>query len=325
MFPPRTGKLLTNKEKKLIMGTPLIPIAAGLISQGIGAFAQGKMNAKTRRWNEHMYRVQRQDSLADWAMQNEYNSPTAQMERLRAANLNPHLVYGNGAVAGGTSQSPRSSSVPSWSPRAPEIDLTSGLTSFMDMEVKQAQIDNLRSGTTVKDQDAVLRAAQVVKTLTETDKGKVDIATKNFDLEMKNTLKQISIDAAKANLNKTLADTRFTLDENERKAAMQEPNLVMAAEKILTMRLDRAHTSWQIGEIKGRIENLKKDATLKQLDIDLKEKGIQPGDAMWSRVLARILEGSGSIGIPTKMWNDTQRQNDSLRTEMNRKFKVGRY
>jgi len=73
-------------------------VAAGITAagQGVNAFAQGKMNKKTRQWNEKMYGRQREDALADWARTNQYNSPLAQMQRFKEAGLNPHLIYGGG-------------------------------------------------------------------------------------------------------------------------------------------------------------------------------------------------------------------------------------
>lgn len=38
-----------------------------------------------------------------WNMNNAYNTPAAQMQRLRAAGLNPNLVYGSGSVVGNSS------------------------------------------------------------------------------------------------------------------------------------------------------------------------------------------------------------------------------
>lgn len=40
-----------------------------------------------------------QMSIANWQMENEYNTPANQMKRLQEAGLNPNLVYGNGADA----------------------------------------------------------------------------------------------------------------------------------------------------------------------------------------------------------------------------------
>lgn len=40
-----------------------------------------------------------------WNMQNEYNTPQKQMERLQSAGMNPNLVYGGGNVTGNTAGS----------------------------------------------------------------------------------------------------------------------------------------------------------------------------------------------------------------------------
>lgn len=69
----------------------------------LGANLQRSENK--RAWN-------REYSL--WQQQNAYNTPAAQMERLKAAGLNPMLVYGNGSVTGNTTQTA--------SPRAQVVD-----------------------------------------------------------------------------------------------------------------------------------------------------------------------------------------------------------
>lgn len=59
-------------------------------------FTSGNQNRKNRDWNERMYERQKYDNRYNWHMQNAYNSPEQQMERLKQAGLNPNLVYGNG-------------------------------------------------------------------------------------------------------------------------------------------------------------------------------------------------------------------------------------
>jgi len=298
---------------------PLIPLAAGLVSQGAGMFAQGKANKKTREWNEHMYERQRGDSLADWAMQNEYNSPAAQMKRLREANLNPHLVYGGGAVAGPAS-TPRSSSPGSFTHQPFTPDLQPLAMGFMDWKMKEAQLDNVAAMTAAKEQEALLKSSQVVATNTATAGTKITNEQKQFNLDLANDLRNTSVEAAKASLQKTLANTQFTLDENERQAAMQQPNLLLAAEKVLTMRLDRAQTSWQISELKERIENLKKDGQLKQLDINLKPTGVHPGDALWQRVLAQLISGTTRLGKKVEIDPKTGTPHKEVMQELSNTF-----
>lgn len=122
-----------------------------VVGAGVGAISQGSMNKKTRKFTEQMYARQRADALTDWQMQNAYNSPEQQMQRLKAAGLNPNLVYGNGAEAM-SNQGPRSSDAGSWNPQNPDYagigsSLVSGALSYVDMKAKTAQTDNIRAQT----------------------------------------------------------------------------------------------------------------------------------------------------------------------------------
>lgn len=60
------------------------------------------MEEETRKWNEEM-----------WDKQNQYNDPSAVMARLKAAGLNPNLVYGKGDPGGSAGTPPQG--------KAPEI------------------------------------------------------------------------------------------------------------------------------------------------------------------------------------------------------------
>ena len=53
------------------------------------------MARKQRQHEVAMYDKQKQDSIDFWKMENEYNSPAMQMQRLRDAKLNPNLIYGS--------------------------------------------------------------------------------------------------------------------------------------------------------------------------------------------------------------------------------------
>lgn len=80
------------------------------------------------------------------------------------------------------------------------------------------------------------------------------------------------------------------LDENERRAIMQSSNLIEALERIAQIRLNQANTAAERQRIIESTKNIQKDNELKQLDIDLKEKGVQPSDNIFLRVISRILE-----------------------------------
>lgn len=271
------------------------PLTIGLITAGVSAAGQGanilatsSTNKKTREWNERMYAMQRQHSLQDWAMQNEYNSPQSQMKRLQAAGLNPHLVYGKGTIDnfGG---SVRSADTGSWNPEVPNYNFGSsvsqGLNAMYDTQLKAAQIDNLKAQNNVIVTEAALKAAQIASVTTGTKKTE-------FDLGLASDLRQTSLDAAKANLQKTITDTDISLQANERAALQNAQSLQQGVQNILLTRLNQAKTIQETNQIKQQINNLKSDNTLKTLDINLKKLGVQPGDNIFLRAGAQYLKGA---------------------------------
>lgn len=276
-----------QKDQTWMAGIPLV-------GQGLNALFQGIQNRKSRKWSEKMYARQRADALMDWNLQNEYNSPAAQMQRLKDANLNPNLVYGNGADAQ-SSGTVRSSGVPGAQFDAPRFAPEDALGSYYDTKIKQATYDNLRTQNTVATQEALLKAAQVIQTTASTGKTKADTASVEFDTMLKNQIKDISVQAAQAGLDKVLADTRFTLDSNERAQAQNSSSLREAAERILRSRAERSKVPLEKAMIEQQIKNLKKDENLKQLDINLKKNGIQPHDNIFLRMLGQLLDKGISL------------------------------
>jgi hypothetical protein len=280
-YPNRQLEPLTAAAATVLAG------GAQLAGTGINALSQGSMNRKTRQWNEKQYALQRQHSLQDWTMQNEYNSPAAQMQRLKMAGLNPNLVYGKGAdnVSGAV----RSSDAPSWNPQAPKFDLgaaaQSGLSAYYDAQIKDQTLDNLKQQNTVLVNDAALKAAQTSHYLQGVEGSK-------FDLGLKSELRSISLQAAAENLRKTQTDIDISISANERAAMQSAQSLETAVETILSMREQRAKTIVEKEQIRAQINNLKKDSELKQLDINLKRIGIQPGDNMFIRTAAQYLNSS---------------------------------
>lgn len=76
-----------------------ISTAAGMMGDNLSGLGndilQKRQTEKANEWN-----------LAMWNLQNEYNDPSAQMARLKAAGLNPNLMYGKGTVGNAESLKP---------------------------------------------------------------------------------------------------------------------------------------------------------------------------------------------------------------------------
>lgn len=286
---------------------PIDPItaAAGItaLANTANAAATGQQNRKSRQFSRETYAKTKADNIQFWNMQNEYNSPQAQMQRLKAAGLNPNMVYDKGGAVqpAGNISTP---DVQGGQFRTPDFgSIGTGLVQgYFDTKIKQAQYDNLKATNTKISQENALLAAQTLATASQT-KGY------NINNQLAETNFQTSVDAATADLEQKRANTQFTLSENERKAAMQAPNLAIAAETVLKMKADTASSQAQREQILQTIKNLKQDYRLKEFEEDLASQGIFKWDPLWARALAQFVEGLvgqstsfKGIGTQTREW-----------------------
>jgi len=133
-------------------------IGAGVSAagQGANALATSGMNRKTIAYNKEMYERQKADSLANWELQNSYNSPQAQMARLQAAGLNPNLVYGNGATATSGS-APDTPNAQPYKPNTPQFDLPEVFDNYFDVKMKNQALSNQKMQGDILGLDALLR------------------------------------------------------------------------------------------------------------------------------------------------------------------------
>lgn len=86
-----------------------------------------------------------------WRMNNQYNSPQQQMERLKAAGLNPNMIYGASAPSGASGSQPSA-------PRQEVADhqsvkpfkIPDGIGTYLDIMMKKATIKNIEADTVAK-------------------------------------------------------------------------------------------------------------------------------------------------------------------------------
>lgn len=261
---------------------------SAILGSGINSLSQGNLNKRNRRWSEQMYNKQYNDNLAFWAMQNEYNSPQAQMQRFQAAGLNPNLIYGQGNPGNaGAVQTPDIQGIDQRSPEWGNALASAGegIASFYDTEIKRATADNLKAQNTVIAQDALLKEAQTLSTIAGTDSTK-------FDLSQKMRLADISAQAAAENLRQTKVQTDIAISRDAREALKNTSDIAEAAERMLTMREQRtkipqelANLRIQHQQVREQINIMRKDGTLKDIEISLRKAGINPSDPQWVRML----------------------------------------
>lgn len=91
-----------------IAGAALAPFTAGL---SLGAGYLYDTNKQQNEANKKAVDRANAYDMYTWDLANEYNNPISQMQRLKAAGLNPNLVYGSGNVTGNTTGSPGSNGI----------------------------------------------------------------------------------------------------------------------------------------------------------------------------------------------------------------------
>lgn len=257
-------------------------VTAALISAGAstaGAISTGNMNRKNRQWSEDMYNLQRSDNIDFWNMNNEYNDPSAQMQRYRDAGLNPNLIYGTGSASAGNAGAIKSPDVQRYQHAAPDFGGFANvgrslIHDIADLDIKNAQADNVKADTTNKIKQGVLLGVQTQK--------------QKYDYKFEKKLEDVNSDIRRQTLLDARAKTKFTLDKNEREAAMNAQNLQRGLEEILLIQLRQSNTAAERQKIKAEIQGIKRSNELKQLEIDLKKMGIEKGDPWYFRVLARL-------------------------------------
>lgn len=224
---------------------------------------QSIQNKRAQKFTKEMYARQRADALADWNMQNAYNAPSAQMERLKAAGLNPNLVYGHGADAQSTSPV-RSSSAQSWN----QIPLHSGVGdafgAMYDIKLRQAQIDNLNqqkeTGAQMAANIAARTAGQFLENYNKGVRGQnleLDVIAKTIKNQFLPSLLTTSLDAARANIEKTHQQTQYISDENIRKTLALGLNIQTTAERLILMEAQRKAVLSQIPVNQARVDQIK--------------------------------------------------------------------
>ncbi len=96
-------------------------------------------------------------AMKSWQLANDYNHPIQQMERLKAAGLNPNLVYGSGNVAGNTTSAP---SLLGGSFKTDGEMITGGLQNIVNLAKDDASIQQMRAGAQASSAAAGASGAQ---------------------------------------------------------------------------------------------------------------------------------------------------------------------
>lgn len=168
--------------------------------------AQREENRLNRYYNQMLARQQNEWNLQQWNRENAYNSPLAQMYRLRQAGLNPDLMYGQGT----TGNSAGSPEMTSGAPSEPQ-DMASLLS--------KRSLGQTLSMSIEREQQRRMNEAQIKAIEANTNKTNAETTGINLDNFVKNGTKEYMIQIAGVNV--TNAQKSGQLTDAQRQAVYQ--------------------------------------------------------------------------------------------------------
>lgn len=190
-----------------------------------------------------------------WNMQNEYNLPTNQKQRLLDANLSPGLMYGGGGIS-----NTASSVNPPDVKKMPTLDIPNVLMQSQQVQNMELQREQMQATVNEKKANQFKIYADTLKSLTE---GK----NRSFDLKQKERLADTSFQLASETLrSKSLDNTRKAF-ENTKMSEMQK---LKAQELVSRIQLNQANMTRQ--QVETEIQ--KAEAELRRMGTSFKDSFI---------------------------------------------------
>lgn len=316
------------------IGGDQMPLPSGGLNSSQGAFdsvlgalplvgnlasgvAQIFQNASNRKFQLSMYNRERADALSDWNMQNAYNSPSAQMQRLKMAGLNPNLVYGSGTSQNVEASPVRQSTPSGTSQQAPQFNLSGAVPALMlgiNKEIAEMKLQNTMTQNIVLQSQANRNnaAASVdqykVDNIMPAQLGQINstidnldsrTGLNNFDLGMKQILQETEIAIKSEQQSMLNVQINNAINANDRAAMM---NATTIQQKLLNMaytRMQMENNDLRRGVLQQQIYDIRDSAVLKQLDIQMKSLGATWTDPIAARIGAKLFgpKGAAAGGI----------------------------
>lgn len=236
-----------------------------------------------RKFTREMYERQLADNRENWRMMNEYNAPSAQMERLAQAGLNPNLIYGSGGVTGTTTIPNGSSANISYS-QPPHFDPSkTGFSEYMALRQFQRQ-------------DAVIEA-QLDKSRAETQNIRADSALKEsqtglnqIEAYVADALKDVKISKA----NEDLWSTQFkNYVDSETGLEIAKMEIAKSVAAIARLAVENNLSSKQMEAIAHDIAV--KDATVKKIMADT-NVSYAAAENIYDEMISRAIHDEMNVG-----------------------------
>lgn len=164
-----------------------LPVVGSLGSSIINSVNQSSENAKNRQFQADQAKLAYQRQVELWNMENQYNTPSAQMARYSAAGLNPNLIYGQQQLGASVPAVGAASSSVSGIGRF-DNPFSSVFNNYMAIKQYDLNQENIRNE--INNRDA-LTAAEVDRRNAEAAKLRADTARSAYDLDFEKSVRDI--------------------------------------------------------------------------------------------------------------------------------------
>ncbi|AZL82763.1 DNA pilot protein [Apis mellifera associated microvirus 56] len=241
-------------------------------------------NLASRQWEREQMDYENKINKEWWDMTNAYNSPAAQVERLKAANLNPALLYGSAPqnVAG-------------------SLDSAHGSASRGDTaHLQPPTYDKLAIGSLF---GSTLQAMQF-----EMQKKLTDSQVANNVADANKTIASTPADtpAARQALNDQMDKNNAILDANKSKISSETENIeestklrkqqgllnvqegALKAAKILRERAETQLTGVRQKQVLNAIRSADVQREIMEFELQQRKKGQNPNDPGWYKDLKKL-------------------------------------
>lgn len=218
----------------------------GMAGAAIGGLFDIASSAFNNKYAVQQMQLQNQMNIDQWNRENQYNSPTAQMQRLSAAGLNPNLVYGNGA----TTLSASSPKLEAAQKKAP--DLGQYAVMAVNAMLKQKELDIREKEV---DSKVNLNASQA-----NWNKVRSDLD------DLKLALEEVTFNNKVAGSDLMLQKLRESIDNLSASTRNYESMIGLNAYRAENLQSQTKLNEAKVAEVASRIRNLDADTKVKVAD-----------------------------------------------------------
>lgn len=241
----------------MAIGAALVGMLGALGGSMIGAGAQKNANAtnlELARYQNNWQQAENERafdrSVSLWNQQNQYNSPSAQMSRLRQAGLNPNLVYSSGVTGNSAGSAPQMQ--PAKAQRATmepyrgwNLGLSDAVSLYMAAKQNKAQVQNMEAQNNLIREQARTEGIKQANIAAST-------ARSGFDLNLARELRDVSIARAIAEKNRSEAENASAWTGANMKVMQYELDKALFENKI---NLSNAQYSQAMEALRGLKQN----------------------------------------------------------------------